>query len=167
MEATHGEVEGQERDALLIPRARDGRVDAVAAYMVANGAAPAGLGANPSLLRLTHRFTPGLYTRECFIPAGTLVVTKIHKTEHPFAILQGHLSVYSEEGGAGYLEGPYLGVTQPGTQRVIFAHTDSVWVTFHPTLKTDPAEIEADIIEPYVSLTELAPVPALKIEERA
>jgi hypothetical protein len=34
-------------------------------------------------LPIVHRFTPGLYIREIFMPAGALVTSKIHKTEYP------------------------------------------------------------------------------------
>ena len=36
-----------------------------------------------------HRFTQGLYIRETFMPAGTLLTSKIHKTEHPYTISKG------------------------------------------------------------------------------
>ena len=42
-------------------------------------------------LPVTHRFTPGLYSREIFMPKGTFVTSKIHKTEHPLVILSGAL----------------------------------------------------------------------------
>lgn len=105
---------------------------------------------NPTLFDppLTHRFTPGLYVREIFIPAGTLLTSKIHKTEHPFVISQGVISVWSEDRGVEHLYAPHTGITKPGTRRVLYAHTDTVWTTFHPSEETDVGTLEAQLIEP-------------------
>ncbi len=100
----------------------------------------------------THRFTPGLYTREIFMPAGTIATTKIHKTEHPFVISQGEVSVYIE--GSDKVErftAPHTGITKPGTRRLLFVHKDTTWTTFHPTNETDLGVIEDQIIEPYIN----------------
>lgn len=99
-------------------------------------------------LPLTHRFTPGLYIREIFMPKGSLVVSKIHKTEHPFVVSHGHAAVWTEETGVVQIKAPYIGITKPGTRRILFIHEDCIWTTFHPTTETDVAKIEAQIIEP-------------------
>lgn len=82
---------------------------------------------------LTHRFTPGLYTREILNPAGSLIVTKIHKTEHQFILIEGTLSIWTFEEGWRTVTGPHIGATQPGTRRIIYAHTDARLMTMHPT----------------------------------
>lgn len=93
---------------------------------------------------VTSRFTNGLYIREIFNPAGTLITTKIHKTEHPFVVLSGRISVYVAGEGVKHIQAPYMGITKPGTRRIIYAHEDTVFVTFHP----NPAnETDLDIIE--------------------
>jgi len=125
------------------------RIDLAEAFLVHRGAKMAGLGESPDCVRVVHRFTPGLYIRECHMLAGHMVISKIHKTEHPFVISQGRCSVYSENGGVEHLSAPHTGITQPGTRRVIAVHEDTIWTTFHPTEKTDPVEIERDIIEPH------------------
>lgn len=45
---------------------------------------------------VVHRFTPGLYVREIFMAAGTLLTSKIHKTEHPYVVSKGRVSVLTE-----------------------------------------------------------------------
>lgn len=97
---------------------------------------------------LVHRFTPGIYIRELRVPAGALVVTKIHRTEHPFVISKGRVSVWTEEDGLVTLQAPHCGVTKPGTRRVAYAHEDLVWTTFHATTEIDLEKIEVEIIEP-------------------
>jgi len=80
---------------------------------------------------LEHRFTPGLYIRTIFNPKGTLLTTKIHKTEHPFVLLQGHISVYVPGEEVKHLTAPYIAITKPGTRRIIYAHEDSIVSTVH------------------------------------
>ena len=59
----------------------DERIDRLEAVMLASG--------EPVELPLTHRFTPGLYAREIFMPAGTLLTSRIHNTAHPYVVLSG------------------------------------------------------------------------------
>lgn len=104
---------------------RDEQIDKLEATMVANFEAVDCL--------LKHRFTPGLYVREIFMPAGTLITSLIHKTTHPFFVLKGKVSVYSDNDGEQLLEAPFVGTTTPGTRRVLFIHEDCVWATCHKT----------------------------------
>jgi len=105
-------------------------------------------------LPVVHRFTPGLYIRELSVPAGTAIVTQIHKQEHPFVISKGTIRVWTEEGGIVDLSAPYTGITQPGTQRVALALTDVVWTTFHPTQTTDLKELERELVVDPVEFLE-------------
>lgn len=88
-------------------------------------------------LPLVHRFTPGLYVREIFMPAGTLCTSKIHKTEHPFVITKGRVSVYIPGVGVEHFQAPHFGITKPGTRRVLYIHEDCTWITFHPNPTDD------------------------------
>lgn len=100
---------------------------------------------------LVHRFTPGMYAREIFMPSGSVVVSCVHKTEHPYVISQGLVSVWSETLGIEHLKAPYTGITKGGTRRILFVHEDTVWTTFHATDLTDVAEIEHTILEPHTN----------------
>jgi len=92
-----------------------------------------------------HSFADGCYIREIFNPANELLVTKIHKKEHPFFLMQGEMSVLTED-GIKHLKAPYNGITKPGTKRIIYTHTDCVFVTVHATTETDVAKIEEQVI---------------------
>lgn len=92
-----------------------------------------------------HQFTPGLYTRQVLMPKGTLLTTKIHKTEHPFVVTQGVCTVWND-GVMETIVAPHFGVTKPGTRRAIYIHEDTVWTTFHATDKTTPEEVEKEVI---------------------
>lgn len=99
---------------------------------------------------LVHRFTKGLYVREIFMPAGSLITSKIHKTQHQFFILKGAVSVWTNEGEEVYLEAPYIGITEPGTRRLLFIWEDCIWATSHPNPDNETVEeIEERILEKY------------------
>lgn len=95
---------------------------------------------------LTHEFTPGLYIRTIVMPKGTFVISKVHKTEHPFVITRGKVEVWIEGQGTKMLTAPHRGITKPGTRRMLVMHEETEWSTFHCTNKTDLAEIERDLI---------------------
>ena len=97
-----------------------------------------------------HIFTPGMYGREIFMPKGTVVVSKIHKTEHPYIVSKGCAHVFIEGVGWQTITAPHTGVTKPMTRRVLLIAEDCVWTTFHATNKTDVGEIEKEIIEPRI-----------------
>jgi hypothetical protein len=99
---------------------------------------------------LVHRFTEGLYVREIFMPAGSLITSKIHKTQHQFFILKGAVSVWNNDGEEVYLEAPYIGTTEPGTRRILYIWEDCIWATSHPNPNNETVEeIEERIIEKY------------------
>ncbi len=83
---------------------------------------------------LTERGTPGLYSRELFMPKGMLCTSRVHKTCHQFVVSEGAVTVYNTVGDTQdlFLAGHH-GITYPGTRRVLFIHEDCRWVTFHPT----------------------------------
>ena len=88
---------------------------------------------------LIHSFTPGIYIRQIFIPAGTLMTSRVHKTEHHFILLKGVIVVKSDFEDVTY-RGPFIGITAPGTRRALLALEDTVWLTIHanPDDITDP-----------------------------
>lgn len=105
-----------------------------------------------SFLPLKHRFTPGMYVREIFMPAGSIITTQIHKTEHPFVISKGRCLVYlNHEHTWKELAAPHTGITYPGTRRILFILEDTIWTTFHPTELTDLWEIEKHLSEDYIN----------------
>jgi len=101
-------------------------------------------------LPLIHRFTEGLYVREIFMPAGSLVTSKIHNTQHQYFVLKGAVSVWIDEGVETYIEAPYIGVTEPGTRRVLYIWEDCIWATSHPNPDNETVEqIEERILEKH------------------
>lgn len=106
-----------------------------------------------------HTFADGCYVREIFNPANQLLVTKIHKKKHPFFLMQGEMSILTEE-GVSRISAPHHGITLAGTKRVIYTHTDCVFVTVHGTNKKTVEEVEEEVIaktfdDPEITLQNL------------
>lgn len=95
--------------------------------------------------KIEHHFATGVYGRQLFIPAGNVIVSKIHKGKTLNIIAKGLISVISEKGFHTYAA-PYVFVSDPFTKRVVVSHEDTLWVTAHGTHKTDLDEIEDEII---------------------
>lgn len=92
-------------------------------------------------------FAPNIYMRQMDTKAGTLMVTKMHKTEHFLIILKGSASVL-DNGELVHFKAPQIIKTKVGTKRVIYFHDDSSWLTAHPTTETDLGVIEEQLIVP-------------------
>jgi hypothetical protein len=97
---------------------------------------------------LQHVFAPGAYARTMHIPAGTVIVGKIHKHAHLNILSQGTVCVMTETEGDRQLTGPLTMVSPPGTKRAVYAVTDAVWTTIHLTNSTDLEQIEDEVIAP-------------------
>lgn len=106
-----------------------------------------GLGTLPQVeCPLKHNFLPGIYLREIFMPADTVVIGKIHKTRH-FNILQKGKVLLISEHDKKILEGPITFVSEPGIQKLLYIYEDTFWSTVHLTNNTDLESLEAELIE--------------------
>jgi len=107
------------------------------------------MGALPQVdCPLKHYFAPGVYIREIFMPAGSIVIGKIHKTEHFNIIQKGCVTIVREDGTHETLKGPLTFVSYAGVQKVLYIHEDTVWSTVHITQNRDLENLEAELIEP-------------------
>jgi hypothetical protein len=123
-------------------------IDQVEARILALGGGAPNVGEQLPEFPVTHRFTPGLYIRELFMPAGSVVVGKKHLIEHPYAMTRGRKWMYIEGHGWRMCIAPETGITPVGTQRLAVVLEDTVWTTYHPTTLTDVCEIERAIFAP-------------------
>ncbi len=105
-----------------------------------------GLDVGPAACPVQHHFAPGAYGREMTLPAGLVVVGKIHKHAHINVISKGRVQVFTEQEGRLELAAPCTFVSSPGTKRVVHVLEETVWTTVHVTDKTDLAEIEREVI---------------------
>jgi quercetin dioxygenase-like cupin family protein len=98
-----------------------------------------------------HFFAPGMYMRELVVPAGMLMVGKIHKHAHFLMVLKGKAEVISEFGRM-IVEAGHLSVSPSGVKRVVLALEDTQFVTVHVN-KNDSQDleiIESEHIEPEI-----------------
>lgn len=102
---------------------------------------------DPVVMPLRHIFTDGLYSRQIFMAAGTILTSRTHKTEHQFIVSKGKCIVNDGE-TIEEISAPYIGITKPGTKRAIYIEEDTLWTTFHATSETCIEKIEAEILEP-------------------
>jgi hypothetical protein len=77
-----------------------------------------------------HYFADGVYAREIFLPAGTVIIGKIHKHAHMNVISQGKCTVITEF-GIENIEAPHSFLSKAGTKRVVLTVEDVIWTTFH------------------------------------
>lgn len=96
---------------------------------------------------LSHFFAPGCYARELVMPAGSVVVGKIHKHAHLNVLIAGKVTV-STEFGRETFTAPRIWTSEPGTKRSVYNHTEVRWLTIHPTDETDVPKIEESLIAP-------------------
>lgn len=98
-------------------------------------------------LPLTHRLTPGLYSREMFAPSGIIITSAIHASEHQFFLMKGKILVM-DESGSRVISAPFTGISKAGTRRVGFVLEDIVWTTVHATsLVEDKDYTQEEFIE--------------------
>ena len=98
-------------------------------------------------INVVDYFAPGVYMRQMNAKAGTLMVSKMHRTEHRNILLTGSLTVATEN-GIELLTAPLVIKSMPGTKRIGYFHEDSSWITVHPTGETDLELIEQQVIVP-------------------
>jgi len=141
----------------MIIRENDDRLDELELAMLEN--------CEPVHCLTTHRFTDGMYIREIFMPAGSLITSKVHKTEHPYIVSYGKVAVSIDGDDWDEITAPYTGITKPGTRRVLYIIEDCIWTTFHRVddmkseyndLNDDEKEnivkeIEEKILEPHIN----------------
>jgi hypothetical protein len=108
-------------------------------------------------VKLTHHFAPGIYLREVVMPAGIMVVGKIHMTEHVCIVSKGRVLSWTA-GGMTEIVGPVTFVTREGTKRALYVLEETIWATVHPTTSRDLAQIEDVFIarsrEEFLALTQ-------------
>lgn len=102
-------------------------------------------------LPTTHHFAGGMYARVVARPAGATVAGAIHKHEHFYIVTKGRVLVTDGMSPAKEYQAGDVIVSQPGTERIVYAVEDSICMTVHKTDKTDLAQIEEELVEPDVN----------------
>lgn len=96
-------------------------------------------------LPVAHFFIQGVYVRALPIPAGAVVVGKLHLQEHIVMVTKGHLRITTDDEPQDFYAGD-IWVSKPGSKRAIFAVEDSCITTVHRTDETDVGVIEQTLV---------------------
>jgi len=94
---------------------------------------------------LKQHLEGGLYTRELFMPKGSLVISMIHRQQHPSFLLKGELSYLTDDGKVMRIKAPHRIFTQIGAQRILYMHEDCEWCCVYKTDAKTFEEAEADV----------------------
>jgi hypothetical protein len=103
---------------------------------------------NQTQCPVTHRFAPGVYLREIAMPADTVVIGRVHKTEHFNVLIKGACLIVHADGSREELRAPMTFVSGAGVQKVLYILEDMIWQTIHVTPETDMQKLEESIVEP-------------------
>lgn len=90
---------------------------------------------------IRHTFLRGIYMREMFIPRGTVLVGKVHRLDCINLVSRGDISVMTEA-GAVRVQAGHQAVSPAGTQKVGFAHEDTIFINVFRTDATDVETID-------------------------
>lgn len=102
----------------------------------------------PVELETKHYFAHGTYTRELFIPAGTVLTGKIHRHDCINIISKGKIVAITDE-GRFEIEAPHTFVSGSGVKKAGYAVEDTIWINVHPWDGPEDLElIENEMIVP-------------------
>ena len=101
----------------------------------------------PVEMPATNQWAPHMCIRSLFIPAGTILVGKMHRTEHFNILLKGSITILMDD-GPKLFEAPCIFVSKAGTKKIGYAHTDVWYANTHVTETTTEEELEAEVIMP-------------------
>ena len=93
---------------------------------------------------VTHDFADGQYIRTIVMPKGLTLVSRIHNKNHPFFIMKGECSIFTER-GLERIKAPHNGITLAGTQRLMFIHEECTFITVHRTDCLTPEDVIKEV----------------------
>lgn len=90
-------------------------------------------------------FSEGVYARTIFMPKGTIIIGKKHKTRHLNIVISGIARVWMD-GVIRDIKAPDILESKEGCRKILYIVEDMYWTTIHPTNETDVGIIENMII---------------------
>lgn len=95
---------------------------------------------------VTHHFSPGVYTRQCDMPAGAIVLGQTHREVHQCVLLKGRLRLLEEDGTLRDVSAPAIFLGKPG-RKFFKVLEDATLLNVYAATETDPQAIEDRVIE--------------------
>ena len=93
---------------------------------------------------VTHKFGPGIYIREVFLPAGAFVIGHHHNKEHLNVMLKGRIKFFGDDDWIE-MEAPQTFVS-PAGRKVAYVYEDTIWQNIYATEETDTEKLEEMIL---------------------
>lgn len=87
-----------------------------------------------------HYFGDGVYVRTLLIPAGTILVGRLHRQARVCLILTGRCT-WVDETGRATVEAPWIGEFPAGSKTAVYAETDTLWAAALGTHLKDSATV--------------------------
>lgn len=103
---------------------------------------------------VSHFFGPGIYIKECRVPAGTYAIGELHKTSCTNILSKGRVSVIKPDGSVTELIAPMIFVSEPA-RNIGYFHEDTVWQNVYATSETDLTKLDEMFIDKNIALIEL------------
>ncbi len=101
---------------------------------------------DPIELEVRHHFAHGTYTRELFIPKGTMLTGQIHRHSCINIISKGKIIAFTDKGRIE-IEAPHTFVSGSGVKKAGYALEDTIWLNVHPWDGPEDVElIEKEIV---------------------
>jgi hypothetical protein len=82
-------------------------------------------------MELSHLFTDKAYARKLIMPADSVVMSCVHKTEHITVCCYGVSDVVDNDGNKTRVTAGMFWITPAGTERALHIIEESCWITFH------------------------------------
>lgn len=101
---------------------------------------------NTPNLKIINQFTDGVYLRRMEVDKGFYIIGAVHKHLHAWFLMKGEVTIAKREGTEHYAAPCYV-ISEPGSQRIIYANEDTIFITIHknPDNITDIDELEKQI----------------------
>jgi hypothetical protein len=95
---------------------------------------------------VNHYFKDGMYCRETFTHAGTMLIGATHKQATFNILTEGEVTV-SNGDKVVYLKAPQIFISEAGSQKVAYCITDTIMVNVFRTDAKTPDEAEQELFK--------------------
>ena len=100
---------------------------------------------NPKALPVDELLIDGAYARAMFMPADTMVRGAAKQQEYITVVAKGEILV-EEDGVTTTVVAPAMMKSPPNVERIIYAHTAAVLITFHATAAQSLADVADSVL---------------------
>ncbi len=93
-----------------------------------------------------HLLMPGMYSREIFMPAGSLLVGYAHPNDFMEVMITGKVLMFSDDSETE-ITAPFSRIAKAGKRKCGYVVEDTIWITYHPVKATTIEEAEDETLD--------------------